>query len=139
MQRFSSRRRRMRQRPAEISLTPLIDTALTLLIIFMITAPMIRNGIVVELPSGKVQEITQDTPQLLVQIDKEGKLFFDGDPYKDRASLIKALHTTSRAKNIKMVVVEGDRSSDYGLVYEFVDEVKGLEGIDYVAMSSCRA
>ena len=41
----------------EITLTPLIDTALTLLIIFMVTSPMINNGIKVDLPQGKVQEI----------------------------------------------------------------------------------
>ena len=49
-------RRRQMVSMKEISLTPLIDTALTLLIIFMITAPMMQNSIKVQLPKGKAKE-----------------------------------------------------------------------------------
>ena len=56
MRRGNKKRTRRFSTP-EISLTPLIDTALTLLVIFMITAPMIHNGIKVDLPQGNSKEV----------------------------------------------------------------------------------
>ena len=56
MTRYNRRKRRASVLMQEISLTPLIDMALTLLIIFMVTAPMLNNAIKVELPKGQAKE-----------------------------------------------------------------------------------
>ena len=65
----------------EISLTPLIDTALTLLIIFMITTPMINNSIKIDLPQGKSQEVQgQQQQELVVSLAKDGTMFFNNIP-----------------------------------------------------------
>ena len=65
-----NRRRRTSAREPEITLTPLIDTALTLLIIFMVTTPMIHNAIKVNLPRGRVKEDVGATQDLCVYIEK---------------------------------------------------------------------
>lgn len=71
-----ARIRRLRQMPhAEITLTPLIDTALTLLIIFMVTTPMIHNSIKVDLPEGKAKESEQASQEIVLVIDKQEQLF----------------------------------------------------------------
>jgi biopolymer transport protein ExbD len=68
--------RRLRKMPqAEISLTPLIDTALTLLIIFMVATPMIHNSIKVDLPEGKAKESEQASQEIVLVIDKQEQLF----------------------------------------------------------------
>jgi len=62
----------------DISMTPLIDTALTLLIIFMITAPMMQNAIRVTLPKGEAKEGDDIQQELIVYVNKDGTLFFKG-------------------------------------------------------------
>jgi len=70
------RMRRLKKMPqAEISLTPLIDTALTLLIIFMVTTPMIHNSIKVDLPEGKAKESEHAGQEIVLVIDKQEQLF----------------------------------------------------------------
>ena len=71
---FRSRRRQSSQL-LDISLTPLVDTALTLLVIFMITTPMIQNAIRVSLPKGQAKEDADNQQELVVYVDKDKKLF----------------------------------------------------------------
>jgi len=59
-----------------VSLTPLIDVALTLLIIFMITAPMVQNGIKIDLPQGNSKEVGSQQ-ELVVSMRRDGKMFFN--------------------------------------------------------------
>ena len=68
------KRRRARPSPQEISLTPLIDTALTLLIIFMVTTPMMHNAIKVNLPQGKSNE-AGGQQELVVYLTSDEQLF----------------------------------------------------------------
>ena len=74
MARIRKRKTRRFHMP-EISLTPLIDTALTLLVIFMVTAPMIQHGIKVDLPHGAAKEVSGQQ-ELVVTMAKDGKLYF---------------------------------------------------------------
>jgi biopolymer transport protein ExbD len=84
--RISRRRRTSSVVPPEITLTPLIDTALTLLIIFMVTTPMIvENSLKIDLPQGAMKESgSQVTKQdFVVSIDHEGnsdRIFLNGKP-----------------------------------------------------------
>jgi len=66
----------------DISMTPLIDTALTLLIIFMITTPIIQNAIRVSLPKGESKEDEGGSQELIVYIDKDKHLFFNGQEHE---------------------------------------------------------
>lgn len=74
------RRRRNASFMPEVTLTPLIDTALTLLIIFMITTPMLNNAIKVALPKSSLQEGDKEQHELVVSIDQKGVIYFNNNP-----------------------------------------------------------
>ncbi|MCK4517945.1 biopolymer transporter ExbD [Candidatus Babeliales bacterium] len=132
MKRDKKRRHRRLVMP-EISLTPLIDTALTLLVIFMITTPMMQNGIKVDLPQGESKEVgTQQ--ELVVTLNKESKLFFNSYPV-ERSTLVAAVQKAMGARNDVPVYVRADETVSYGRVIQVVDELK-LAGVKYVAMST---
>lgn len=117
----------------ELALTPLIDTFATLLVMFIITAPMVQNSIKVDLPFGKSKEVST-SQELIVTLSKDGKVFFNNYPTskKDLASIVqKALAN----KEDLPVFVKADRSISYGKVIEVVDQLKEA-GVRYVAMST---
>jgi len=117
----------------EVSLTPLIDTALTLLIIFIITAPMVQNGIKVDLPQGNSKEVgTQQ--EMVVTMRRDGKIFFNSYPIT-KNNLVESVQKALVQKNNMPVYVRADESLEYGKVIEIVDELK-MAGVKYVAMST---
>jgi biopolymer transport protein ExbD len=123
----------------EVSLTPLIDTALTLLVIFMITTPMMNNVIKVELPSSKVDEMDSHVQQeTIVYIDAKGELHLNGQKL-NLQSIIKELQKLGQQKKIEMVFVKADQSVEYGKVIDLVDTIKMAGGIKYVALATKRA
>lgn len=132
MTRFRRQRAQKINSP-EVSLTPLIDTSLTLLVIFMITVPIVQNGIKVDLPQGESKEVgvQQD---LVVTLNKEGKLFFNSYPVV-RTSLVDTVKQAMGSRDDIPVYIRGDKDVSYGNVIEVVDMLK-LAGIKYVAMST---
>jgi biopolymer transport protein ExbD len=117
----------------QVTLTPLIDTALTLLVIFMITAPMIQNGIKIDLPQGNSKEVgTQQ--DLVVTLDKEERLFFNSYPI-NRRMLVETVKKAMGVREDLPVYIRADEKVSYGKVIEVVDELK-LAGVQYVAMST---
>lgn len=130
-------RRKLRQgrrfRAPEISLTPLIDTALTLLVIFIVTAPMVQNGIRVDLPQGKSREVGSEQ-EFVVTIDKNNQLYFNTYPVKAK-ELIPAVLAALKDNDDVPVYIKADEVVSYGKVISVVDELK-MAGIKYVAMST---
>ena len=123
----------------EVSLTPLIDTALTLLVIFMITTPMMNNVIKVELPTSKVDEMDSHVQQeTIVYIDAQGKLHLNGQELKLPA-IITELQKLGKQKQVDMVFVKADQAVEYGKVIDLVDTIKMAGGIKYVALATKRA
>jgi biopolymer transport protein ExbD len=123
----------------EVSLTPLIDTALTLLVIFMITAPMMNNVIKVELPSSHVDEMdTKVQQETIVYIDKQQKLYLNGAELSLQ-NIVKELQKMSKAKKVEIVFVKADQAVEYGKVIDLVDTIKMAGGIKYVALATKRA
>jgi biopolymer transport protein ExbD len=119
----------------EISLTPLIDTALTLLIIFMVTTPMIHNAIKVALPKGNAKEADIQHQELVIVIDKDRKLHY-GDATYDLPGIIDALKKQVGHSKDQTVVVKADQAVAYGVVIDVVDQIKHIEGIAYVALAT---
>ena len=117
----------------EVSLTPLIDTALTLLVIFMITAPMVQNGIKVDLPQGHSKEVGNQQ-DLVVTIRKDNKMFFNSYPIEQK-DLVNTVQKALSQNNDLPVYIRADESISYGKVIEIVDELK-FAGVKYVAMST---
>jgi biopolymer transport protein ExbD len=134
--------RRKSRRPhffAEVSLTPLIDTALTLLVIFMITAPMVHNAIRVALPTGHMKEHESATcHDIVVSVDKHGTLFFN-DAACDMTALVEKLKECCVNDQDRVVFVKADTEVAYGAVWQLVNGIKAIGGVKYVALSAKRA
>jgi biopolymer transport protein TolR len=117
----------------QVSLTPLIDVALTLLIIFMITAPMVQNGIKIDLPQGNSKEVGAQQ-ELVVSMRRDGKMFFNSYPIT-KDTLVSSVQKALAQQENMPVYVRADESISYGKVIEVVDELK-MAGVKYVAMST---
>ena len=135
MRRSMRYRRRKPAALVDISMTPLIDTALTLLVIFMITTPMIQNAIRVNLPRGQAQEGSADRQELVVYIDKDGSLFFNGIKMEDK-KLIDTIKARVGEQKDKMIFVKADQVVSYGRVLELVDKIKVIGGISHVVLAT---
>ena len=132
-------RRRAKSHSTEISLTPLIDTALTLLIIFMVTSPMMHNSIKINLPEGKTKESAATAQELVVYITDKGHMFFNGLPVTDE-NLIPTIKKTMELKDKQQpVFVKADTKVNYGKVIQVVDQIKMVGGIEYVALATKKA
>lgn len=120
-----------------ITLTPLIDVALTLLVIFIVAAPMMRNAIKIQLPKTKVDESggTRADKELIIFIDKKGQLYLNDRPMQER-QLIAALQELAKKATNKTVVVNADEGVFYGKVIRLVDSIKTVGGISCVALAT---
>ena len=139
MRRSTRSRNRSQHALTDLPLVPLIDVALTLLIIFMVTSPMIQNAIKVELPKGKINEAGkgESSAELVVYVDKHNKIYLDGTTYKPEEILAVVKKRVGNEKD-KIVVVKADRDSAYGPVMELVDHMKGVGGLKYVLFGTTR-
>ena len=117
----------------EISLTPLIDTALTLLLIFMVTAPVVHNGIKVALPQGQTKEAS-DEQELVVSMTADGVLYLNSEQV-ERKQLLQALQKTLQNQTERPVFVRADENLSYGTIIGLVDELK-QSGVGLVALST---
>lgn len=138
MRRGVRRKARKKGLITDIPLTPLIDTALTLLIIFMITAPMMHNAIKVQLPQGNAKEDAHMAQELIVYIDKDGNRFVNGTPFDTDELIVSDLKERVGDQSNKMVYVKADQKVDYGSVVTLVDKIKVIGGIKYVALATAK-
>ena len=115
-------RRRARLRPmAEINVVPYIDVMLVLLIIFMVTAPMLMQGVQVDLPQAKTEPVDkQDSEPLIVSINARGQLFLNLGAQDDQilslATVRQRIGAVIRRSPDKPVLVWGDQAVPYGEV-----------------------
>ncbi len=114
--------KRNRKRPiSEINVVPYIDVMLVLLVIFMITAPLLNQGVDVDLPQADAEPMddVQEDP-LVLSIDAEGRYFLNigGDPEQeiDADTLLLRAAAVLRQRPKVSVLVRGDSAVDYGLV-----------------------
>lgn len=137
--RFFQRKRRQGLSAPEISLTPLIDTAFVLLVIFMVTSPMIKKeaGLQVELPKGNMEEVQGTSEDIIVSLDSHGKIFLNGLPVGEK-DLIEKLKKRVNKQNEKTVFVKADIKAHYGKVIELVDKIKFVGGVKYVALATSK-
>ncbi|VAW77523.1 Tol biopolymer transport system, TolR protein [hydrothermal vent metagenome] len=117
-------RQRPRKRPmSEINVVPYIDVMLVLLVIFMITAPLLNQGVDVELPQANAEPMDgEQKDPLVLTVDAEGRYFLNiGDnPEKeiDAETLVTRAGTVLRRRPGVAVMVRGDNGVDYGRVVE---------------------
>lgn len=99
---------------ADINVTSLVDIAFTLLIIFMITAPIMQGGVDVQLPAAEARPL-QPKEGLIVSVDREGRVFIDRDPLsidEFRA----AFPAIVRRRTPSGIYLRGDSRANYGQV-----------------------
>ncbi|WP_163933344.1 protein TolR [Paraferrimonas sp. SM1919] len=119
---------RRRRRPvAEINVVPYIDVMLVLLIIFMVTAPLITQGVKVDLPQGEAEALPTDAkPPIVASVDAEGFYYLDADgnagadqplELEDMATRVAALIILEPERN---VVVRGDGQVSYNRVIQLM-------------------
>jgi biopolymer transport protein ExbD len=139
MYRYIRRNRRIGSTIPEITLTPLIDTALTLLIIFMVTTPMIHNAIKVNLPRGQAKEDSSTKQELIVFIDGKEQLYFNNKAVASNKELITELQKAVGDNQDKVVYLKADETAHWKIVAELLDQIKILGGVAHVALSTRKA
>ena len=118
---------------AEINVTPLVDVMLVLLIIFMVTAPMLTQGLTVALPSaeGKSFELASNNPSK-IQVTAAGAVYLDGVAVGSSA-LDTTLGPMLRARRVKRALLEADKGVPYGRVVAVLD-VMNRAGVEQLGM-----
>jgi biopolymer transport protein TolR len=112
---------RKRRAMAEINVVPYIDVMLVLLIIFMVTAPMLMQGVKVDLPDAAAEPVpNQDSEPLIVSVDAAGQLYLnlgaDEKQALELATVRSRVATVLRRDPKKSVLVWGDQAVSYGRV-----------------------
>ena len=109
---------------SEMNVVPYIDVMLVLLIIFMITAPLLTQGITVDLPDANAEaldpELTKESEPVVLSIDKEGRFFLNlGENTEapiDDATIIERVRAVVARNPMLPVLVKGDEGVPYGRV-----------------------
>jgi biopolymer transport protein ExbD/biopolymer transport protein TolR len=110
---------------AEINVTSLVDVAFTLLIIFMITAPIIQGGVEIEVPRAPSAPL-QASEGIVITIDREGRLYLDDTPVtldEFDAAVVQVI----RRRDPETVYVKGDTNVSYGVVLRVIGKLKEAE------------
>jgi len=117
---------------SEINVTPLVDVMLVLLIIFMVTAPMMTQGLEVDLPETTTKALRQPEEPLVIGVDKEGQFSMNGTPYA-RGILIQELGKLPEEMREQPVYLRADQAVAYGVVVKLMADVKAA-GFDKLGM-----
>ena len=117
---------------ADINVTPLVDVMLVLLIIFMITAPMMTQGVDVDLPETTARPLKQETTPVVISINKNGDIYLDRT--KGNQALLKQQLATLAEKGTKRpILLKADKQVPYGLVVSVMADIKDA-GFDQIGM-----
>ncbi len=110
--------RNNRRAIAEINIVPYVDVMLVLLVIFMVTAPLLTQGVQVDLPQAKSDPLPQDQkPPLVISVDAKGSLFLDQAKIAIKSDQLAVMVQTALKKDPqRAVLVRGDKNVDYGHV-----------------------
>jgi len=102
---------------SQINITPLVDVMLVLLIIFMVTAPILQQGVNVDLPQVTVVPLTGKDEQLVVIVTREGKVQLNDSPLKVD-ELQKKLAAILQVRPDREIYLRADKNVPYGKVVE---------------------
>jgi biopolymer transport protein TolR len=114
---------RGRRAHSEINVTPFVDVMLVLLVIFMVTAPLMHQGIDVDLPETTTQPIRVKSDPLILSVKKDGKYYL-GRKEVQLAELTAKLEAVFDARDSKAVFLRADRDTPYGVVVKAMAAVR---------------
>ncbi len=115
---------------SEINVTPLVDVMLVLLIIFMVTAPLLKQGVDIELPKANGKEITS-SERLVIVLSKDGTIKLN-DQQISMPDLVERIKAGGKATS--EAYLEADNRVEYGQVVKLMAEIReaGIERIGMV-------
>ncbi|OQW50546.1 MAG: protein TolR [Proteobacteria bacterium SG_bin7] len=126
---------------SEINVTPLVDVMLVLLIIFMVTAPMMQQGIDVDLPETAASGVETSNEPFILTIDKNEKIIISGTKDKNRIditlkNLRPKLNAIFSTRKNKQIYLQADKAVSYGFVAETMAEIRaaGISNIGLVTL-----
>jgi biopolymer transport protein TolR len=108
---------------AEINVTPLVDVMLVLLIVFMVSAPLMQQGVQVDLPKANAGSLSEVPDQLVLVVNKSREIAINGNTVPG-GSLRGRLEAVSQAKPNVEVVIQADQNVPYGFIAQVMAEVK---------------
>jgi biopolymer transport protein TolR len=122
---------------SDINVTPLVDVMLVLLIIFMVTAPLISQGVPVQLPKTKAEPLAgDDDKKLVLTVTLDKKIFIGANdqnpiPFADLETKLKA---NAKIQQDKQLFIHADKKLEYGFVVEIMAIAKraGVENLGMV-------
>ena len=118
---------------SEINVTPLVDVMLVLLIIFMVSAPMMKEGMKVKLPEAEARALETQEQDLTITINQDRSLDINGSPIElSRLDVI--LDQIRQQRGVESVYLQADKSIPYGYVVEVMSLIRstGLTKIGLV-------
>jgi len=118
---------------SDINVTPFVDVMLVLLIIFMVTAPMMMQGVNVSLPEATSKPLPAESDQLIISINKNNQIFIN-DYQVTLDFLQEKLATIIENRQNREVYLKADKEISYGMVVRVMSEIKeaGVEKLGMV-------
>jgi biopolymer transport protein TolR len=117
---------------SDINVTPLVDVMLVLLIIFMVTAPMMMQGLNVDLPEATAKPLESEKEYLVISIDNNQQIFIN-DFQVTLDFLGEKLSKILQGRPDREVYLKADKSIPYGIVVQVMAEIKGA-GVEQLGM-----
>jgi len=120
----AKRRGRGRGPMAEINVTPLVDVMLVLLIIFMVTAPMMSQGVDVDLPETTSKPLKQKEKPIVVTINEKGEIFLNRVKGSRKVLYQQLKELADKEGNERSIFLKADKKVPYGLVVAVMADIK---------------
>jgi biopolymer transport protein TolR len=124
---------------AEINVTPLVDVMLVLLIIFMVTAPLLKAGVPVELPESRAKALGEERDQVTISMSADGSVYLDDTSLApgELADALAAVKPDPDGK-LPLVTLRADKALDYGRVMGVMGELNhaGFTSISLVTIAA---
>lgn len=117
---------------SDINVTPMVDVMLVLLIIFMVTAPMMTQGVNVELPETTAKSLRQEEKPIVITINKEGDISINNIPLV-RALMVQELQKNYDSNKSQPIFLRADKNVAYGHVVTVMADIKSV-GFDKIGM-----
>ena len=117
---------------SDINVTPFVDVMLVLLIIFMVTAPMMSQGVSVSLPEATSKPLPSETDHLIITINKDNQIFIN-DYQVTLEFLQEKLTKIIESRQNQDVFLRADKNISYGMVVRVMSEIKDA-GVEKLGM-----
>jgi len=117
---------------SEINVTPMVDVMLVLLIVFMVTAPLLTQGVPIDLPESQALALPNDNKPIEISIDQNGAIFINDTEISDNELIIRLKAITANRTDAR-IYVRGDKTNSYGRVMEVIGAINAA-GFKKVAL-----